>query len=273
MGTVTLAEGDDFSERFVGADNRKVYFLNTSAETIPPFGIVQISTPAYVNDRPILRAIKPTTTLGEFVINGSTPVEVNKVGCAQNGDFLTVAGATTGITIDSNVGVNGWYADVLPTGKPLLDIAPVALHDSTRKLFVAKVQPLKRILFKAASGGISGRVGAILGSGTCELLSIANSNKLISLSGCTTTVYNWATAAACSSGERYGVGLKINNSWVVVAEDCKDTGNTIQSLSTTTTTTPTKTDPIQTGSMPVLGTAGSLTHAEWYGLGVGSGYE
>ena len=125
-------------------------------------------------------------------------------------------------------------------------------------------------MFTAPSGGIPGRVGTLLGGATCNVIE-TNSVGQLTPTGTTITVYNWATSAVCAKGDRYGVAGWINAAWCVIAEDCNDTGRTIQGASSSSTVT-SPSDPLQLGSPPVLGTAGSLTTVQWYGAGVGGGY-
>lgn len=224
----SLFEGDSFAERFAGEDSRKTYFVNESAENILPFSVVELTQNTYATDRTLVGAKKPSSVLGYYAINSGSIVEPGQVGSCQVGPIYVVRSATVSLSLNKPAGVNGWEVDILPTGKPFLDIRPIGVFDTANKYLAAEIYNLERIFIKAPSGGISGRVGSLLGSASCDLLTVSSSTFAVSNTSSKATVYNWATAAACTKGDRYGVAIKINNIWMITAEDCNDTGSTVQ---------------------------------------------
>lgn len=268
-GSEPLTEANQFTDGPLA----RVYFVNQSGETVPPYGVIRI-TGYTVSDggRILVNATKPTSTLGRFVVNGPAAVEPNQVGLAINTNPLIVAYASGfTLTAGASYGIDGFKINTFPTGKPVVHVNVLADYNATNKYCVAEIQPMQSILIKAPAGGIPGRVGSLVGSATCEVLYLNTSNDQLGTSSVQTRVYNWSTSAACATGDRYGVAARIDNRFMIVAEDCNDGGSTIQGASSSGSVTQ-PSDPLQLGSPPVLGTAGSLTTVQWYGAGVGGGY-
>ena len=146
-------------------------------------------------------------------------------------------------------------------------VRPTYTHKPPRT--IARGKEIK--LIKAPSGGIPGRVGTLLGSAECDVWNENATTDQIKDSTLNITVYNWTTSAVCANGDRYGLAGWCNGAWYIISEDCNDTGSTMQPANSSSTVT-SPSDPLQLGSPPVLGTAGSLTTVQWYGAGVGGGY-
>lgn len=96
-------------------------------------------------------------------------------------------------------------------------------------------------LIQAPSGGIPGRQGSLMGGAICSVVTFDTAGQL-TVSADTMKVYNWAQFAACSAGDRYGIAGWVNSAWLIVSEDCGDSGSTVKP----------KTLSLQGGSVPEL---------------------
>ena len=248
-------------------------FRNDTGETVPAYGVIRLTGLTTANERAYYTTAKPASTLGWIAINGPRDVAANEYGTIQSGPIYRILYDSADSPTNGKVyGVSGFKARSHPTGKPLTQILIHGIFDSTRYILRASIIPFTSILIKAPSGGIPGRVGALVGKATCEVLNLATSNDALSVSTVTTPVYNWSTAAVCANGDRYGMANWIDGRWQIAAEDCGDTGSTLQGASTSSTVT-TPTDPLQLGSPPVLGVGGAFYPADWKTAGTGGGIE
>jgi hypothetical protein len=224
-GSEILTEANQFADGPLA----RVYFVNKSSETIPPHGVIRINGYT-VSDggRILVNAIKPASSLGRFLVNGPVEVEAGKVGLALNTSPAIVA-YESGFTLSAgnSYGIDGWKINVFPTAKPLVNVNVLADYDATKKYCVAEIRPMQSILIKAPAGGIPGRVGSLVGAAICDLVYLETSNQQLGTSTVQSKIYNWSTSAACSTGDRYGVASRIDNLFLIVAEDCNDEGSTV----------------------------------------------
>lgn len=84
-------------------------------------------------------------------------------------------------------------------------------------------------LIVAPSGGIPPRVNYTLGSATCDVWNDdGNGTDTVADTGENITVYNWATSAVLSNGDRFGVASWNGTMWLAISDDCNDEGITVQ---------------------------------------------
>lgn len=267
-GSEPLIEANQFADGPLS----RVYFVNQSGETVPPHGVIRI-TGYTVSDggRVLVNAAKPAAILGRFLVNGPVAVEPNKVGLALNTSPVVVA-YESGFTLSASnsYGVDGWKINVFPTGKPLVNVNVLADYDATNKYCIAEIRPMQSILIKAPAGGIPGRVGSLVGGAVCDLLYLDTSNDQLGTSSVQSKIYNWSTSAACATGDRYGVAARIDNRWMIVAEDCNDEGSTI-GPGTGGSSGGKVAEAIDTGTIFPASMAGAFQNVTFSGTGTGSG--
>jgi hypothetical protein len=125
-------------------------------------------------------------------------------------------------------------------------------------------------LVKAPSGGIPGRVGTLLGSVECDVWNESNTTEQIKDSTQNITVYNWATSAACATGDRYGIAGWCNGAWYIIAEDCNDEGSTV-GPGTGSGSGGMVPDAIDTSTITPAVSTGQFNNVNFTGTGTGSG--
>ncbi len=250
----------------------RMLFRNDSGETIPAHGIVRVTGYVEANGRHMVTVAKPATTIGWFIVNSREPVAANEFGYGFSGPMVRVVYDSGDTPTNGQVyGVDGFKARSYTSGKPVVNVVMLGILDSTNKIAVARIEHASNLMIKAPSGGIPGRVGTLVQGATCEIFTLGNTTNQLAASGVSITVYNWSTSSVCATGDRYGIAGLVNGKWHIIAEDCKDTGSTIQGASSSGSVTQ-PSDPLQLGSPPVLQSDGSLTTVQWYGAGVGGGY-
>jgi hypothetical protein len=203
-------------------------FYNDSSETVPAYGIIRISGIVSSGGRSYYKGDKPASSLGWFAVNGSRDVAAGEYGPIQTGIYQRVLYDSADSPSNGRAyGVSGFKARSYPTGQPLTQILIHGIYDSTNYVLRASVVPFTSIMIKAPAGGIPGRVGSLVGAAICDVLYQETSSEQIGTSTTQTKVYNWSTSAACATGDRYGVAARIDNRWMIVAEDCNDEGSTV----------------------------------------------
>lgn len=225
--------GPDIPQQFNDGPLGRVYVRNTHAETVPPRGIMRVTGYTVAPDGKVLvNVTKPGTSLGKFLVNGPAEIPSNGLGIGLDTNPVLVA-YESGFTFSAsdNYGVDGWKLNRIPDGEPLLNITVLADAKPSDYQCLAILQPQQRILIKAPSGGIPGRVGMIRGGATCDVLSVNTATDELTTTNVQAKIYNWSTSVACADGDRYGVAIVIDGQWEVVAEDCNDEGSTLQSVS------------------------------------------
>ena len=262
-GQVTKQEGVTAPpdvRQFVDGPSRKVYLRNGSAETIPAFGICRVNSYTATSDgRLVADVVKPTNVIGNntFLVNGPGEIEPSKFGVAQS-DAIQVVAYETGFTFSAsdNYGVNGWKLDRIPTsGKPLVNAKIYCDYDATRKLCLASIRPLERILIQGSE--IAGRVGLIEQGGNCYVLTNNTATDELYVSDVVVKVYNWTTSSVLTHGDGYGAAIWIDGRWKIIAEDCNDEGSTLPPVTKTGTFTSIG-NPIST-SVQTVTMAGSFS--------------
>lgn len=249
----------------------RIAFRNDTGETVPAFGIVRVVGYVSAFERDVLTVGKPASTLGDFLVNGPRDVANGEVGQAQVTQVVKVLydiGDTP--TAGQSYGVDGFRARSFSSGKPLVQVIIHGIADATNKLALATVRPYSSIMIKAPANGIPGRVGTLLGSATCELVTRNTSNAQLAISTVTASVLNWAKTAVCKTGDRYGIASYIDGRWLIVAEDCNDTGSTANAASGSSTGGET-TNPTTPESAFFISVAGTFGPVRFTQTGVGSG--
>jgi hypothetical protein len=258
----------------------KLYFYNNSGETAPAFGCLQVTGVTEIDNRYFLTAEKPSGNIGVFVFNSGSDVENAKTGVCHAGPFVRVLYDSGDSPTNGQVyGVDGFKARSFNSGKPLLNLVMLGVLDSSAKVAYALIEPMQQVLIKAPSGGIPGRVGTLLGSATCDVVTMATSNAQLATSSVQLTVFNWSTSVACKTGDRYGVAGLVNGRWEITAEDCGDAGSAIQAASTTSTTSQTSSDPVSasptvlTSSPVTVYSFGNFHEIRFSSTSTGGGFE
>ena len=268
----TGSEGPTEQNQFFDGPLGRVYFVNKSGEAVPRHGIMRIT--GYTvgeGGRILVNITKPTNTMGRFLVNGPAEIAAGKVGLAVNTNPTRVA-YETGFTLSAGdaYGIDGWKINRFPTGKPVVHVNVLADYDTTNKICIAEVTPMQSILIKAPAGGIPGRVGSLVGGAVCDILYLETVNDQLGTSTVQTKVYNWSTSAACATGDRYGVAARIDNRFMIVAEDCNDEGSTVQP-GTGGSSGGKVADAIDTGTITPASMTGAFQNVTFSGTGTGSG--
>lgn len=208
-----------------------VLILNDDVEDMPPFGVGQIVGYTNNGDLTYIRVQKPTTTayFAGFVVNTGLTIKSGKKGVGKiNGIIEARYDGGWGGGSGSMVGIDGWTLATFPTGKPYIDVFVHGAGKNTgsdRTVFCQFI-PITHAFIKAPAGGIAGRIGSLIGSATCDYLRFNGSSAPVDTTR-DIQVYNWGTQVACKDGARYGVATRMNNHWVLVAEDCADEGSVV----------------------------------------------
>jgi hypothetical protein len=210
-----------------------ITFYNDTGETVPAYGIVRIQGTVTVGGREVLKVKKPGVVDGGpgswFMANGSVNVEAGKYGVLQSGDLVKVVyDSGDSPSIRDWYGIDGFKARSFTSGKPYFQVLIEDVADSTNKIALARLIPYSTLMIQAPAGGIPGRVGSLMGSATCTIITRNTSNDQLAASTLAVKVHNWATSAACATGDRYGLASQIDGKWHIVAEDCNDEGSTVQ---------------------------------------------
>ena len=252
-----------------------VAFYNDSSETVPAFGIVRVQGYVSAFDRNVLKVRKPgvaSTGPGSwYMANGPRDVEVGKYGLLQIGPLVQVLyHASDSPSARDWYGIDGFRARSYPNGQPHFQVLIEDVIDATNKLAWARLLPFSSLMIQAPSGGISGRVGSLMGSATCTIIVRNQSNDQLAASSSSVKVYNWATSAACATGDRYGLANYIDGKWFIAAEDCNDEGSTVQP-GTGGGSGGTVTDAIDTSTLTPASMVGESREITFSGTGTGSG--
>ena len=241
----------DQSRKFIGATvppeliqhepspKHVIQLLNNSGETIPAFGIVEVQSDGSAGvaqdnqfKRPIVKAIKPSNKIANFLVNSGTPIPPLGIGTAQMTDpFCIVASDNLG-SFANPVGVLGFKIATRPSGQPLLDIRPLLPYTiegtgtpSTIDKYLCIIKPLDQILFQAPVGGIPGRVGTLSQDRICTVFINRSDTYQLEASTTTAVVFNWKKNTVCANGNRFGIAARVNSVWQVVEVDPDDTGS------------------------------------------------
>ena len=99
----------------------------------------------------------------------------------------------------------------------------------------------------------------------------STSTDQLSASTLAVKVHNWATSAACATGDRYGLANYIDGEWLIAAEDCNDEGSTI-GPGTGGSSGGTVTELIDTTIYPATSAVASY-EMRFTGTGTGGGFE
>lgn len=208
------------------------------SESVPAFSVVAITggTGAY---RTGFTVAKPTSSDNAYAATGKAS---GLTGLLNMGDELLVRyDGTVAVGDRCRPKPGDWVMEKYSSGQYVC----IALHekDTVQVAAFRKDQEsgtsLK--LIKAPSGGIPGRQGSLMGGATCNVVTFDSAGQL-TVSSDTIKVYNWAQFAACSAGDRYGIAGWVNSAWLIVSEDCSDTGSTVSP----------RTMSLQSGSFPEL---------------------
>ena len=250
-------------------------FYNDTGETVPAYVIVRIQGTVTVGDREVLKVKKPGVADGGpsswFMANSGINVEAGDFGALQGGDLVKVvydSGDSPGVR--SWYGIDGFKARSFTSGKPYFQVLIEDVADATDKIALARLIPYSTLMIQAPSGGIPGRVGSLLGSATCTIIVRDSSTEQLAASTLSVKVLNWATSAACATGDRYGLADAIDGKWFVSAEDCNDDGSTV-SPGTSKGTGGTVTDAIDTSTITPAVTVSQFNNVTFSGTGTGSG--
>lgn len=252
-----------------------IAFYNDSAETIPAFGIVRVQGYVSAFDRNVLKVRKPgvgSSGPGSwYMANGPRDVAVGEYGLLQSGPLVQVlyhSGDSPGVR--DWYGIDGFRARSYPDGQPHFQVLIEDVIDATNKIAWARLLPFSSLMIQAPVGGISGRVGSLMGGATCTIIVRNQSNDQLAASSSSVKVFNWATTAACVTGDRYGLANYIDGKWFIAAEDCNDEGSTVQP-GTGSGTGGRVGDAIDTGTVAAATMFGQSREINFTGTGTGSG--
>lgn len=199
-------------------------FRNDSGETIPPYSSIKITGVVSGGARTTLTAEKPDADATMFATTGPFSVSSGGFGSACV-SVHRVAAFTGSLSVGQRCKpkVGEWKLELDLSG-PFVCLGVI---DSTNNLALViqdQIASGGSRLIKAPSGGIPGRVGTLLGTADCEIVSFDTAGQ-ITVTSETIAVLNWAKFPACKNGDRYGVASWVNTAWLIVAEDCSDTGS------------------------------------------------
>jgi hypothetical protein len=254
------------------------YRQYSCSEEVPAYSIVAIdNTSLKQSGRRVVYTVKKATS--SSTVFGATGRMDGRVGVLNTSEDMLVrytGTLSTGDRVRAKVG--DWVVEKNTAG--VYTVAGLVERDSL-KLAIIRLDPAKggNKLIKAPSGGIPGRVGTLLGSATCAVWTETSNTRQIQDSGDTLVVYNWATSAVCSTGDRYGIAAWCNSAWYIIAEDCNDAGGTVQASSTTSTTSQTSSDPVSASptvlaSSPVtVFSFGNFHEIRYSSTSTGGGFE
>ena len=130
-------------------------FQNTSTETVPPYGVIQISGATLYLDRPALVAVKPTGQQAIFEFNGPEEIAPGSGGWIQKGPRYQIRYSGT---MPSGViaGVSGW--DLHAQGSSALRMQVYGAVDSSTCL--ARLPRVGTAFWRTLSGGINAAASA-----------------------------------------------------------------------------------------------------------------
>ena len=250
-------------------------FYNDTGETVPAYGIVRVQGYVLAHGRNTLKVKKPGVASGgpgsTFLANGPRPVEAGGYGLLQAGPLFQVlydSGDSPGIR--DWYGIDAFKARSYPSGKPYFQVMIEDVIDSTNKIAWARLLPFSSLMIQAPSGGIPGRVGSLMGVATCTIIVRSTSTNQLSASTLAVKVHNWATSAACATGDRYGLANYIDGEWLISAEDCNDEGSTV-GPGTGGSSGGTVTEAIDTSTITAASMVGASRNINFTGTGTGSG--
>lgn len=262
---------DSRRDVYRGLEPKRILVRNDSGEAIPAFGVCALNGAVFENGQIFTKAIKPASTIYPVAVNGVNEIPIGATGHVFVGPVVEVLydGATT-ITAGQGWGVNGFEIASFPTGKPIAWFAMLAAARSEYKTAYAIIEPMRQLIIKAPSGGIPGRVGTLLGGATCTVQVLSTSTEQLSASSVTVKVLNWSSSAVCKAGDRYGVAGNIHGRWIIVAEDCKDSGSTLPPKGGGSAVR-SVTNAIDLAVAPTAGLSG-FHEVRYSGAGVGGGF-
>ena len=252
-----------------------ITFYNDTGETVPAYGIVRVQGTVAIGGREVLKVRKPGVADGgpgsTFMANSGVSVEAGKYGVLQSGDLVKVVyDSGDSPSIRSWYGIDGFKARSYPSGKPYFQVLIEDVADATNKIALARLLPFATLMIQASAGGIPGRVGSLMGSANCTIITRNTSNDQLAASTLSVKVYNWSTSAACATGDRYGLASQIDGKWHIVAEDCNDEGSAVQP-GTGRSSGGNVSDAIDTGTISPAVSTGQFNNVTFTGTGTGSG--
>jgi len=250
-------------------------FYNDTGETVPAYGIVRVNGTVTIGGREVLKVKKPGVADGgpasSFMANSGIAVEAGKYGALQSGPLVKVVyDSADSPSARDWYGIDGFKARSYPSGKPYFQVLIEDVADATNKVALARLIPFSTLMIQAPSGGIPGRVGSLMGSATCTIITRNTSNDQLAASTLSVKVHNWATSAACATGDRYGLASVIDGKWHIVSEDCNDEGSTV-GPGTGSGSGGKVAEAIDTSTITPAVSTGQFNNVTFTGTGTGSG--
>ncbi len=131
-----------------GEDGR-IILVNTSGEAVPAWGVCGVKRYSVISETPFIEIEKPSTTLKEYVFNGSEPIAIGGTGAAQKGPHWRARYDTGTPAIREGWGVKpGQWT--LAKGYPTL-IYVRGIWDSTAKIIHGEYRPITTLLGKSVT--------------------------------------------------------------------------------------------------------------------------
>lgn len=193
-------------------------FENTTAETIPAFGLMEVdtTTPLDVADnRFFVNVVKPTGDSSKAIlVNGPRDVAAGERGQYQDAASHVIIRTDEG---SGNVGPgSGWPA----VSGSMFQVLGQVSATAPKTALCIRVNGQPQITFAAPSGGIPAASGYVAGFATCDILE--SDSGTWKDTGRTVTVYSLATEAICADGYRLGWAIWDGSNYIAVSQLCGD---------------------------------------------------
>jgi hypothetical protein len=205
------------------AQPRKQKVQVQGPENPPPFAAMKVVFSYLDEDEHLITVVtKPDGSGGPFLFNG--PLEIDAgTGAGRSGlvQTLPITGAPNASPGEIWGPIDDWYCT--PDGSPAIQVLgqdPSSGRILGETAIGSTGGGLE--LVRGPSGGIEGRTGNEVPSGTAEIVAIDAYDQLVA-TGRNIRVYNWTTQLIWSKGERLGIAaIQGNGLWVAVSGDCHD---------------------------------------------------
>ena len=196
---------------------------NDSGQTVPPYGLMQITATLDEDGRNYVKVKRPADAVppGLLLINGPTEIAVAGYGTAQPGPTYRLlhdggtyaAGYTLGIDIGAFPATAGSMFSVLGD-----DELTSGVDNVVRVMFAEPT----RLILAYTTGGATARSGTTLGKGTATMryLAVSGADRVLTATTDTAAVdfFNLSTTAVASS--KYLMLLRFGDVLVCNWEEC-----------------------------------------------------
>jgi hypothetical protein len=200
-----------------------IQFRNTTAEEVPPFGVMRIVTPGVEmrDDMAVVTIAKPNTSGDPVLVNGPQAIPAGGYGSGYKYGILQVK-AEASLTLGQSCRAKNASWEIEDGEGPFVFIG----YDTQLNCGIARIGGggggsgggEHGVIIKTPAGGIAARSGTTVSSASCDVFSIVGTT--LTDTGNNIDVFNISISSVGAS--KYGLAKKeyATGKWVIDFEDC-----------------------------------------------------